>query len=152
MSPKIFRISPTVGPIIGLMMQARNRDISPLETLSSKHRRYSSRNRFTNYMQQQNGYLLRAYLDWSTGIGTSGPITSERRGTLMGAFSRGWGGSWYLERSIEKGPVTGAGLGGGASACSAVGTGDDVPEPLDSVGVVEGGGACLDSKKERSRG
>ena len=56
-----------------------------------------------------------------------------------------------MERSIKKGPVTGAGLGGGASACSAVGTGDDVPEPLDSVGVVKWGGACLDSEKKRSR-
>ena len=47
--------------------------------------------------------------------------------------------------------MTGVGLGGGASACSAAGTGDDDLESFDSVGAAEGGGACLDREKEKSR-
>lgn len=45
--------------------------------------------------------------------------------------------------------MTGAGLGGGASACSAEGTGDDDVEFFDSMGVAEGGGACLKREKEK---
>ena len=67
----------------------------------------------------------------------------------MGVVSLGRGGSWNLDRSTEKGPVTtGVGLGGGASACSTAGTGDGDLESFVSVDVAEGGGACLDKKKK----
>ena len=88
-------------------------------------------------------FSLQTHLDSSTGIGTSGPMTSERLGTLIGVLSLGIGGRWYLERSTENGPVTtGVGLGGGASASSVVGDGAAL-EPLASAAVVAGGGACL---------
>lgn len=114
---------------------------------------YSSRSlRISICTNKKRWFSLQAYLDWSTGIGTSGPITSERRGTVMGVFNRGWGGSWYWERSTEKGPVICAGLGGGASACSAATTGDDDLESFDSVGVVERGGACLERENNEAKG
>ena len=71
----------------------------------------------------------------STGIETSGPITSVSRGTTSIAdFGLGIGGSWYFDKSNENGPLIGAGFEGGISAAPA----DDAV-----ASAAAGGEGCL---------